>query len=189
MAATIPLNEPSSFTAGDTVKWRINAPDYLPADGWVLSYALVQSGNQKTITGTNNGDGTHLATITAANSATYSTGIYFYQAYVTLSGERFKIREGRIEVKPNFATATTGVDARSHVKTVLDALEATLANKASRDQLSYTINGTTIAKLTPAEIIKWHNHYSTMYRQELAAEKVAQGESQGNIIRVRFNGK
>lgn len=186
MTATIPLHEPASFNAGDTVKWRISVPDYLPADGWVLSYALVQSTNQKTISGTNNGDGTHLATITAANSATYTAGIYFYQAYVTLSAERYKVREGRVEVKPNFAAATTGVDARSHVKTVLDALEATLANKASRDQLNYTINGTTIAKLTPADIIKWHSHYSTMYRQELAAENVAKGEALGNMIRVRF---
>lgn len=186
MTATIPLNEPASFTAGDTVKWRISVPDYLPADGWAMTYAFVQSAHQRTATGSNNGDGTHLITISAANSALFNTGIYFYQAYVTLSGERFKVREGRLEVKPNFAASSSGVDARSHVKTVLDALEATLANKASRDQLSYTINGTSIEKLAPSEIIKWHNHYSTMYRQELAAERVASGEAQGNIIRVRF---
>lgn len=186
MAAEIALNEPASFTAGDTVKWRLDLPDYLPADGWAVTYAFVQSSNQQTATGSDNGDGTHLITISATDSDDFLTGIYFFQAYATLAGERFKVREGRLEVKPNFATATSGVDARTHVKTVLDALEATIANKASRDQLSYTINGNTISKMAPEEIIKWHNHYTMLYRQELAAERVANGEQPGNMIKVRF---
>lgn len=186
MTATIPLNEPASFTAGDTVKWRISVPDYLPADGWAMTYAFVQSAHQRTATGSNNGDGTHLITISAANSALFNTGIYFYQAYVTLSGERFKVREGRLEVKPNFATASSGVDARTHVKQVLDALEATIAGKASKDQLSYTIGGNTVAKLAPGDLIKWYNHYQKLYSNELAAERVNKGEAQGNIIKVRF---
>jgi len=189
MTATIPLQEPASFTAGDTVKFRINAPDYLPADGWVLSYAFVQSGDYQTVTGTDNGDGTHLVTISAAASVAFLTGVYFYQGYVELSGERFKVREGRLQVLPNFATATGGVDARSHVLATLEALQQTILGKASKDQLSYTINGTTVSKMAPAELIAWHKHYTVLYNQELAAERLNKGEAAGNMIQVRFNGR
>lgn len=186
MSAEIPTKEPLRFIAGDTVKWTKSVPDYLPADGWVLTYALLKDGLKKTITATDNGDGTHAAVIALADSANYTAGIYYWQAYVTYSGERFKVDEGRVEVKPNFATKANGYDARSHVIKTLEALEATIEGKATKDQLSYSINGRSIQRLAPEDLIKWMNHYKRLYQQELNKEAAANGELPNNKVQVRF---
>lgn len=186
MTATIPTKEPVVFTAGNTVKWTKSLSDYLPADGWVLTYALVMAGKLIELTATDNGDGSHLISITAANSVGYTAGIYHWQAYVTKGTERYPVGSARLEIKPNFATQTTGYDNTSHVKNVLDALEATILGKASKDQMSYTINGTTVARMTPEEIIKWQNHYKILYKQELQAESIANGDAPSNKGQVRF---
>jgi len=186
MTASIPSKEPAVFTAGDTIKWTKSLSDYLPADSWVLTYALVMSGKLINLTAADNGDGSHLVTITAATSAGYTAGIYHWQAYVTKSGERYKVGHGRLEVKPDFAAQTNGYDNTSHVKKVLDALEATILGKSSKDQMSYTINGTTVARMTPEELIKWQNHYRIMYKQELQAESLDNGFTPSNKGQVRF---
>ena len=186
MTTTIPTSEPASIIAGNTVKWTKSLPDYLPADGWVLTYALVISGNQKIITATDNGDGTHLATIAAADSANYTADIYHWQAYVTKGTDRYPAGTGRVEVKPKFATQTSGHDARSHVKKVLEALEATILGKASEDQLSLTVNGRTLQQMLPGDLIKWKNHYEILYKQELQKEASTNGNGIASKGQVRF---
>lgn len=181
----IPQREPETFTAGDTVRWLKTVAGYRPEGGWGLEYAFVQAGSHKTATATDNGDGRYLVAIAAADSD-WAAGIWYWQAYVHRDGERYRVGEGRLEVKPNFLGATAGFDARSHVKQVLDALEAMLIGKATKDQASYTINGRSLQRLSPEELIKWHSHYKRLYQQELAREQAGQGLGNGGQIRVRF---
>lgn len=186
---TIPTTEPSQFIQGDTVKWTKSLSDYLPADGWVLSYAFVLEGgssNQKTATSTDNGDGTHLVTITAATSAGFSVGIYHWQAYVTKSGERYTVESGQVEVNPDFATLTAGYDNRGHVKKVLDAIEAVLENRASEEQNYIMIGSTQITNIPHGELLALRSQYRSEYQRELQAAKIARGESGGTSIKVRF---
>ncbi len=186
MTASIPKKEPDSFVAGDTVKWTKYLSDYLPSDGWTLKYIFVSDAAQETVTGTDNGDGSHLLTIAAATSAGYAAGIQYWQAYVTDGTDRYKVAEGRVEVKPDFESQTNGYDARSHIKKVLDALEATILGKASKDQMSYSIAGRSLDRMEPGELIKWHNHYQILYKQELQAEGMANGDAPANKGQVRF---
>lgn len=186
MTASIPTKEPEFFIAGDTVKWTKELLDYKPADGWVLSYALVQAGSQKTITASDNGDGSHLATISAADSANYTAGTYYWQAYVTKSTERYLVCEGRVEVKQNFASMSNGHDGRSHIKKVIDALEAMIEGKASKDQKEYKIGDRLLIRMDPAELLKWLNHYKILYKQELQKENIENGGSGFSHGQVRF---
>jgi len=187
LAASIPTVEPAEFTVGDTVQWTIDLSDYLPADGWVLSYAFVTDGDQEDeTTSEDNGDGTHLVTITAAESVSWTAATYKWQAYVTKSTERYQVREGTITARVNFASQTSGYDARSHIKTTLDALEAIIAGKASDDQMSVSIAGRSVSKYSPAELITWRDHYKKEYARELKAEKLAAGTGGGSKIRIRF---
>ena len=184
---SIPTTEPETFTAGDTVKWTKALADYTPDDGWTLSYSFVSGSDSQAPTNVaDNGDGSFLVTISTTDSAEFSAGIYYWQAYVSKSGERYKVDEGRVDVKPDFASQSTGYDARSHVVKVLDALKATIENKASKDQLAYTIAGRSISRLSPGELIKWKNHYEMLYRQEQQAERLANGDALQNTIKVRF---
>ena len=68
MSAPIPITEPASLIAGDTVRWLKHLPDFLPADGWQLSYQLVNAQHTITIESTPSGD-SHLVQASAASSA------------------------------------------------------------------------------------------------------------------------
>lgn len=185
MTAGIPTTEPQSVNAGDTIQWeRQDLTDYLPADGWALSYVLINSAAKITISATTSGTG-YAVTVAAATSATYAAGVYAWQAYVTKTTERFKVDEGTMEVLPNFAAATT-YDSRSHVKTVLDAIEAVIESRASVDQESYSIMGRSLKRTPMADLLKLKDRYKALYLAEQNAENAKNGKAGKNRILARL---
>ncbi len=184
--ATISTIEPNAIIKGDTVKWKKSLPDYLPGDGWELTYAFVLEGassDHQDATATDNGDGTHLVSF---SSSDFEVGIYHWQAYVTKAGERYTVANGQLSVKPDFATLTSGYDNRSHVKKVLDAIEAVLENRASEEQNYIMIGSTQITNIPHGELLALRSKYRIEYQRELQATRLANGLSGGNKIKVRF---
>ena len=183
MVATIPLEEPKSFVKGATVKWRREFGDYPPAT-WTLSYAFVSDKDQRTVTATNNGDGTHLATISAADSAKFANTTYRYQAKVTDGSEVFVVVEGTITAIENFA-AVKNHDARSHAEKTLEAIEAVIEDRATTDQSSMSLNGRSLSLMSVDELLTFRARYVSEVQQERIAERVASGLGSGQRILVR----
>lgn len=187
MTVEIPSTEPTLVTAGDSINWqRQDLTDYLPADGWALSYVLINSAAKITINASTSGAGYAVA-VTAATSAAWTAGVYAWQAYVTNSGtsQRVKVGAGHMEVLPNFAALTT-YDARSHAKKVLDAIEAVIEGRASVDQESYAIMGRQLKRTPMADLLKLRDRYRAIYLGEVNAENSKNGKGRKNIIKVRF---
>lgn len=174
---------PTSFVRGDTVAWRVELADYPADDGWVLSYVLVKDGEHETVTASADGSA-HLVEIAAATSALYAAGLYAWQAYVTKAAVRYTLGSGQLEVCINFADQTSGYDARTTNRKILEALEATLERRASKIQSSHSIDtpdgGRQISMLSHAELIAAIDRYRSLVRQE---ERVANSEtgSRGRI--------
>ena len=115
-------------------------------------------------------DGTdHAITVAAATTAAYAAGKYQWHAYAThaSNGKRYTVATGYLTILPNFAVSTA--DPRSLVKQTLDAINATLYGKASKDQLSYKIQDIEISKMTPEMLLRWRAAYQQLYREELLA--------------------
>lgn len=182
MAWDIPSGEPSELVVGDDWQWTASS-GYDPAT-WTLSYALVKSGNLISITASNNGDGTHLVDVAKATTAGYTAGTYRWQAYITDGTDRHLVRRGTVTVLPNYAAGA--LDDRSHVKTVLDALEALIEGKATSDQASISIGDVSLSRLSTTELLDWHRRYQYLYQQELDAEGVEAGKATKNRVEVRF---
>ena len=180
----VATSEPLSIIAGDSVEFTKNVSAYSPADGWVLSYVFINQSNRYEVTATDNGDGTHLTTITAATTATWQAGDYQFFAYVIKDAERYSVSAGSLIIKPDYTSPK--FDARTHVKKVLDALEAVIEEKASDDQMSLQINGRSIQFLSPVEILKFRQTYKTEYANEQKVERIKKGLSHRGKIRVRF---
>jgi len=188
-----PETEPSKLIAGDRWAWKRTdlGGDYDPGS-YDLTYSCRLEGVSGTgsveITATASESGTdYIVEVAAATTTDYTVGMYHWQAYITRAsdGERVTVDSGTFEVQPDRANDTS--DPRTHVKQVLDALEATMLKKASKDQLKFAMpNGVSIDRLPPGDLITWMNHYKSLYRQELQAEAIANGEAPGNSIRVRF---
>lgn len=188
-ALTIPTTEPLEILAGDTLQWTRSLPDYPATSGWTLKYRLINSlGKIDIIASASGAD--HAITVTAATSAAYTPGTYTWTSYVEKGAgatlERYTIAIGTITVKPSLATQAAGLDTRTHVKKVLDSIEAVIEGRATRTDLEYEIAGRRIRHMTPQDLITWRNYYKTLYRQELSSEQGSLGKTRKNRILTRL---
>ncbi len=193
MAATIPTYEPESFVQGETVDWTKYLADYVPDDGWELTYALVLAGSttsQKTITASNEGDGKHTVEITDTESAAYTAGVWHWQAKVSDGTTVKHIGTGRLTVEPSFADAASGLDDRSHAKKMVDTYRTLVEAKAAKDVVGYTTpDGVSLSKASHAELREELAYWERMYAQEKAQERIDLGFGNPRKVRTRRMGR
>jgi len=186
MTATIPTVEPSSWVRGETVKWTKALVDYLPAS-YVLSYAFVSTAGRIMVTASDNGDSTHLVEIPTPTSYRFSAGDWHWQSSVTGSGERYVIGSGVIKVVPDFASEGAGYDARSHVKRVLDAIEAVLEGRATEDHTYVQIEGKQVTHIAHADLVSLRSRYKAEYAREQKAARLAHSSDiDRSVVKVRM---
>ena len=177
--------EPVKVRAGDTISWTKSLADYSATDGWALAYAF--RGNAGTIDVTSTASGAdHAVNIAPATSTAFGPGIYEVQGYAEKAGDRHTVYVGRIEVLPDLAAQGASYDGRSHVKKVLDAIEAVLENRATKEIEESTIEGVQIKRIPHEQLIAMRSKYLSWYSQELAAERLGRGEATGRTILTRF---
>ena len=178
-------NEPTSFRAGLNVSWeKADFSDHLYADGFTTAiYTISGQNGSATITGTYSG-GTWTFTLTAAQN-TLAAGTYTLFGYISDGTNKYEIYSGTLQVQQSLVTAAQ-TDARSHVKKVLDAIEAVIERRATKEQESTQLpNGVAISLLGPNDLVKWHENYSYKYQQEKDTERVRNGGSRRKIL-VQF---
>lgn len=189
MTITIPTTEPAEITAGLSATWRIYLADYLPEDGYVLNYYLLQNGHQIIISSSDDGDSHHLVEVTSVFSAGFKEGEYFFRKAIDLDGDDMfpiEIGQGRIKVNPNFITSTSGRDVRSHARITLDNIQATIRRGTLKGEKSYSINGRNIERFTWEELLKAEKTYIQYVKQEEKEDKIKNGLGNSDKIKVRF---
>jgi len=180
----IATTEPAKITSGSTASWTKDVSDYKPEDGWVLSYSIFNALKQYTVAATDNGDSTHLVTISAAVSALYTSGEYEYQSYATKGVERYDVGCGDLVISPNAATGA--VDGRSHIKKTLDAINTTLEMRATKGNESYSIDGFAVTRNSLESLISAKTKYENWYAQETRAARLEKGLGHSGSVRVRL---
>jgi hypothetical protein len=186
---TSATTEPAKIIAGDTLIWRrsdLNS-DYANS-AHVLSYKARLEGTGATvitITASASGDD-YLVSVAAGTTASYSTGVYRWQAYITRTSDsaRVTIDSGTFEVLPNRSASTA--DPRSHAKTMLDKIESVLSGRADGDVASYSINGRALTKIGVEELMAWRDRYRAEYLREVRAERRDNGQGTGSTVLARF---
>jgi hypothetical protein len=123
--------------------------------------------------------------VTAADSAEWQCGTYNWQAYVTYGTDRRTIDTGTLVVKPNFAQETSH-DGRSKIKVALDAIDAVLESRASKDQEEYSIRGRSLKRTPIPELIKLRDYYAKMYEQEQRTDRLNKGLGLKNRLLTRL---
>jgi hypothetical protein len=89
-------------------------------------------------------------------------------------------------VKPNLAAISGEYESRSHVKIVLDNIQAVLQKRSTKDQDNYAIAGRSLSRTSLEDLTKLEQEYLNRYKAELNREAIANGENSGNKVRVRF---
>jgi hypothetical protein len=185
MAFTPPLAEPLIIVAGDLASWKRTLSDFPASVGWVLSYAFARSGSQFTITASASGND-HLISVPAATTATWAAGLYTVQGYVTNGSERHIVFEADLQIESNLATASGGLDTRSHARKVLDALEAVLEARASKSIVQWTGLEQSFSLIPTPDLVAMREKYRVEYQAEVAASNIARGLGNKRNVFVRF---
>jgi len=191
MTDTLPTHEPGQFRKGDTVKWTKAAIAYgvqrKPGDGWTLTYTFSTLNFSATVTSTTDDGGSFAVTIADTVSAGWSAGAYAWQAKVSDGSETFTVDQGATDVLADFIEDDgRGHEARSFAQRTLDALEAVLARKATRDQLTYSIGDRALSRMSWEELLTARDRFRIEVASEVRAQRAATGQSSNQHIRAVF---
>lgn len=183
MTASVPTQEPTQINAGDTAKWSKDLPNYLPSDGWLLSYTLVNAAQRIAFSSSASG-ANHLVNVAAASTAAYVAGKYDYRGLVTKAAEVFTVSSGRITINPAFGAVA--LDARSQARKQLEAVEATLEGRATSATAEYEIAGRKMKYIPIPELLQLRDRLRADVAREDSASRMAAGLGQPGRIYVRF---
>jgi len=187
--ANYPTQEPDTLIVGDRFVWR--RPDlasvYDPSS-FVLTYNFNEDSggsNKFSITASETSTD-YIIEVNSATTRDYVAGEYNWTAYITRSSDsnRFSVDTGHTTLEINLANSSA--DNRSHVKKVLDGIEAVLENRASQDQMSYSIAGRSLSRMSIDDLLTFRARYRAEYLKELKLKRIKNKQDTGNTIKVRF---
>jgi hypothetical protein len=164
MTTDVATVEPREVVAGDTWEWEKSFSDY-PATTWTLTYYLRSRESEASITAA--ADGTdHLVTVAKATTAAYKAGLYEITGFVSDATERFQVYRGLLNVLPDPANQGAGQDPRSHAQKTLDAIQAVIENRATKDQQAYTIGGRSLQRMEIKDLVYFEGIYQAKVNGE-----------------------
>lgn len=153
--------------------------NYSTANGWALSARLVGLGGTAAIAAANaSGSGTAWTlTVPASALTALSSGVYTLQL---IAADGTTIEIALSETVQVVAAGTT--DLRSSARKQLDAINAVLEDKATRDQASISYNGRSISRLSWDELLKARD---ALLRQVSREEAKAAGRARIQTVNYR----
>ena len=170
MAANIATTEPVSFTAGDTLAFTRDLPNYPAGDGWALTYRAiggVSTANTIDISADAEGDGFSIA-VSASETASWMPGIYTLYGYVSKSDERYLVYKKAFTVlrDPSQADASNTIDNRTYYERCLEKVRDVIEQGVITETIEYNFNGTSVKILSIDQAIKLESWLKTMVAQE-----------------------
>ena len=181
-----PDEEPEEVSAGDRWAWkRSDLTEY--GAGYTLSYELTIYAGAAPITLTATLSGSeYLIEVGQSTTAGYADGDYQWVALITRDSdsERVEIARGVMTVNPD--PATSSADPRTTARKTLDAIEAVIEGRASKDQESYSIAGRSLTRMSVEDLLSLRDSYRVEVRREEQADKIKNGAGINNQIYVRM---
>ncbi|AVO37384.2 hypothetical protein [Pukyongiella litopenaei] len=147
---------PNSIQAGISLRVEIATPDF-PAPDW-QARAYLRGPSVIDLVATAEGSA-HLFYKGYAETSNWVDGLYDYSIKVFDSTDAFEIERGQTRIAIDKMLVNSTYDARRHEQRVLDAVEAVIEGRATKDQESYTINGRTLTRTPIADLLKLRDHY------------------------------
>lgn len=141
---------PKQFVIGDTLQIEIEGGEY-PAPTWSLEIVLISATAKLSVTSADSGVN-HLLTV---NTSSLLPGRHDYQIKAISDGYRMTILSGITTAVQDFSDeGLPSLDNRDWLAIAIDALEASLAGRASKIQLIREFDGVRIQDMTLDEQIE-----------------------------------
>lgn len=186
---TTATTEPTELRAGDPWAWRREDLTDYPASAWNLVYWFKNAAGGFQVAAAADGDN-YVVDESSDDTQGRAAGFYSWQARVENIADntiRHIVDSGSLTVLANLfiGTATDPYDGRSHARKVLAAIEAVLERRATKDQMSYTIEGRTLERTSIDELRRFRVAYRAEVATEDARDRLAAG-TPARKLQVRF---
>jgi len=178
---------PTELRAGDTWSWRRDdLSDYPASAGWSLTYHFRNASAFFDVASSADGDG-YAVSVAKATTTAFTAGDYDWIAVVDDGTDRHEVDRGRVSILPDYS-ASAVLDGRSFARTLLEAVEARLLNRATTDQLDLIESaiGDASLKRDMSVLLKLRSQLRSEVAREENAERIRQGLSSKNKLLVRF---
>ena len=173
---------PEQISAGITLSFSVDHPDY-PATEWTATLYL-RGPSSIDITATADGD-SHLFEKTATDTGEWQAGQYWYSLRVANGDDVQALEHGQVSITEDLASKSAGYDGRHHAEKVLEAIEAVIEGRASKDQDSYRINNRELRRTPVRDLMKLRTQYRNEVRQLNNARRGR--KKLGRSVLVEFN--
>ena len=186
---------PSQIRAGDTIQWRDvegvdNLGNAISSADYTLTYWLrFNAANEgANVTGTAYGTGWEF-TISAATSAGFDAGTWFWQAIASKAGSVITLGSGQLTVAAALSYAGTpgALDGRSQAQKDLDAVQAAIRALVSGGAVQqYSIGSRSLTKMRLEDLMALESKLKADVKREQMAELMANGLGNPHNLFVRF---
>lgn len=182
MAIQPPTNEPSELRAGMTWEWDRNDLSDFPAPTWTLKYWFKRMGgtDKFSITAAANGSG-HRVDVAPATTASYVADDYTWVAVAGDGTDSHEVDRGTLKILPRY-DQDQALDDRTHAKKVLEAIEAVIESRATKDQEEYTIHGRSLKRTPLKDLLALRDEYRAEVRAEQLEENARNGKEGGKLV-------
>jgi len=186
-SANAPVGVPTEVVIGDFIQFKITqfSADYDNTLHTMRFVARIATGNSSEIKfDATASDDDYLFTVSSSVSEDYDVGHYHYQLEIERDSdnERIVVDRGEIDFVTDF---DDNVDPRHHAEIMLDKIESILEGKADSDVSSYSINGRSLSKFSPDELVQWRDYY----KREVAAIKRKEAIKHGRKSKATILGR
>jgi len=189
------VNIPSEIRAGDTIQWRDvqgvdNLGNAVSSSDYTLTYWLRTNTASEgaNVTGTAYGTGWEF-TITAATSAGFDAGSWYWQAIASKAGSVITLGSGQLTVLAALSYAGTpgALDGRSQAQKDLDAVQASIRSLISGGAVQqYTIGNRSLSRYSLNDLMALESKLKAEVKREQMAELIANGLGNPHNLFVRF---
>lgn len=177
------------------MKWRDDATrdnlgGAIDSASWTLTYYLRTNTASEgaTVTGTAFGNGWE-STLSAATSAGFDAGTWFWQAIASQGSEKATLGAGQLEVLAalNYTGTPGAFDGRSQAQKDLDAVQSAIRSIISGGAVAeYTIGNRRLKKLEMTDLLALESNLKASVKREQAAQLQANGLGNPHNLFVRF---
>lgn len=169
---------PAEITAGLDFQTVLQLADY-PAPAWGVTLHL--RGPQAIDLVATASGAYHALTADAAATTGWEAGAYWYSLRATSGKTTKELQRGQVTVLADLAAMTGPFDGRSQAERSLEAINAVLEKRASRDQQRYTINNRELWRMSVSDLLKLRAHFAAQVRRAKGGGKF------GRAIAVKFS--
>jgi hypothetical protein len=176
---------PATLRAGDTLQIVQEIPEYSSAAGYTAKLDIVGPSNKISLTASGAGN-TYTFSATPTATANFVPGLHRYVIYVTKGSDRYTVAAGNVTILENVAAMGDGVDSRTALMKIRDALLETLSGRAVSDysemQVSTPNGMQSITLLTLKELTEAYHHYDALVIAEERKAAIERGEPAPKIL-------